>query len=544
MFGCSNDDEETIIEPGDPDSPALEMFSDQFEGVDNITGAMFDVSFQFIDSIMSTGSRAPSALSTEATYSFTWVGGIGAWICTFADNNAEDSMTFGMVDTLKFYHGLTAVQYPDGDSVTQISHHLWLEVTSYGSGDDGGEGYLITTITRQNMSDTLIINGTGNIAGQLDYVDISGTDTTACAGTLDFDFNLSNIRLDATYLYNEDDEMNCPFAGSLVYTGAINIVCTGDGAGTLSGNWSVSQVFNDGLISVVIGNGINNWTMTDTCDTGGATQSDEFDSIFVDDLFDGPDMFMQTFQVLEITGLLMDSIPSVPGKLRPFAALSSEEMVISSVHSYSYTNGWHIFDFEAYVVDGYEMDTTYIDGVDSIQLRSGGTSIQAPAGLDEIDEIWERIHGGWESSTGDEWGAVHHAVDVEISSLDPDTIFVLSGTVSDTLGSAFEGYETGYCEALIATNQTVSGLTINVRIGGECPLAGDIANTTHISATCVSEGIDGPEYFAVNGTWIVTASVNLDGSITITYDGPLVDWSTNVTCGGDTAPGGSSRRPW
>ena len=192
MIGCSDDKTETLVEPGDPDSPALAMFSDQFEGVDEITGAMFDVSFQFIDSVMSSGSSAPSALSTEATYSFTWVGGINSWICTIEDNNTEDSMTFGMVDTLKFYHGLIPVQYPDGDSVTQISHHLWLEATSYGSHDDGGEGYLITTITRQNMSDTLIINGTGSITGQLDYVDISGADTTACSGTMDFDFNLNN----------------------------------------------------------------------------------------------------------------------------------------------------------------------------------------------------------------------------------------------------------------------------------------------------------------------------------------------------------------
>ena len=530
LSGCDDDEDNgTILQPGDPDSPVFEMFGSEFEGVDEITGMMFMMSFEFMDSTMSQPDPRV-ALSTDEGYSFSWSSGVSAWICIYELDDDYDEMIYHVVDTLRFFEGSSQVQYPDPEAITRITHAYWLELQGYGSSStDSGDGHMAVTLTRQNMSDTLIVNGTGNLTGHHEYTDIEETDTTECASDLDFDFTLSNLRFFGEHLRDNEGELYCPFTGSLVYTGSVDLACTGANEATLGGTWTVSESFSNGTITIVVNNATNTWTITEDCDAGQPEVSPEFDSLLVEYLYEGPDMYMKSFQVLELTGLLFDHMTQVPAKIGMGEALGiEEEMVLDEINSYTYSNGWHIFDFTAYVIEDYEYDTTYISAVDSFQTRNDGSAVENPTGLDQLDEFWERIHGSWEQSDGHRDGTVHHRIDVTIQSVEPETVFVLDGSIADTTNWTEEGIDVE-----IDHSQTVSDLTVTLDGDSDCPTAGTMSNTTKLTGTAQGKGDD---YFLINGTWIVNATVNANNTITISFDGPVIDWTTTVTCGGDNSP--------
>ncbi|MEW5796088.1 MAG: hypothetical protein AB1772_06975 [Candidatus Zixiibacteriota bacterium] len=537
LVGCSSGKDTKPLEPGDPESPTYQMFSAQFEGVDEIAGDMFERTFILMDSIMS-GEGAPARAPMPAATTAVWDEATQSWIFTIVELNQEEELTFTVVDTIKFWHGTTAVQYPKGDSLTRVTSRLWM--TAEGTGDNGGSGHIFVTIERQgDLHEVLVVDGSGAIEGHFSYTDIVETDTTSCSGSVNFTLSANNLTLDLNNMW-ENEELNCPISGSLGYTGSVNIACTGANAGSVVGTWTVNETFHDGTVTFVFSNGTNTWTASHPCGTGGFESG--ADSAFVVRYFDGPDNFMMAYRSVDVSVMLLDSIPA-PGAPKPVrlpsAAQDGEYIVISAIHSYEYSNGWHIFDFSALVVDTVWNDTVFIGGIDSVQVYSSGELVQYPGDMQGIDQLRERVHAGFEGSQNPNWGRVHHSSIVNLNAVGPDTTLSLTGTVRDTLFVSESGDYGGWCEVGVAMHQTVSNLTIPMNGIGECPLDGEMVITVDFDVHC-EEFETGT--FDYSGNWTVNAMVNPDQTVTLTFTGGDFHWTTIVDCGGGAmAPRWSGR---
>lgn len=219
-----------------------------------------------------------------------------------------------------------------------------------------------------------------------------------------------------------------------------------------------------------------------------------------------------------------------------FASLSSDDdIIITSVTSYSYSDGWHIFEFEATVIDHDIEDTVDIAGIDSVQVLVGGEPVQEVANDDFVDGLRARAHVDWDLRSGDATADANHAIDVGIAVSEMDTIVTVGGMVNDTVQSMFVG-DSASCSVYVTLDQLIDNLQVYAGAGDDqCPIDGFISSTAHIEADCVS--FDETDSASVNGTWTITAEVVGDGNIRITFEGPVLTWSVTESCEEASASG-------
>ena len=527
VWGCNSDDDNPV-KPGDTDDPAYTSFVDQFEGVSNITGYMLELTFQMADSISSTVPSAPSFPKTSAdiTPVIVWSAAAGAWIITVDDFDNNEGTVFDIVDTLKFYHGATAVQWPDDALLTRLDSYCWM----IASGENEGTAFERVSITRPDGAGTSLfeIDGAGGVTAIFEYSDLSQLGTTTCAGNLDFDVTFTDLILDDDVLFDAEGEMNCPQSGTLGYTGSMNLVCSGVEPASVTGNWSVSETFNNGSVAASVTHGDKVWSTTGEC---GFEPDYTADSVFVTDILN-PETMRTVFQSLDVTVALMDSIPGAVQTRgeHPRVALS-DDFVVTGINSYSYSAGWHIFNFEAVAVDYSESDTSFITGVDSIQVVESGSPVQYPSD-DPADwqTIRERAHAIWEDQGSGSEGALHHRAEAAFAAAGENFQITINGTVRDTMQLVTLAGDLGDCEAEITLTQDIDDI---VMVGGNsCPSSGSVAMTSTVDAGCYNQQDEAT--YDVGGSWTVTMTGNGD-SVTLTYTHKTLTWTTTVPC--DTPPG-------
>ncbi len=540
LVGCGKE-KTTPTQPGDPNSPTYELFSGEFKNVDSLVVQMFGNTFVLMDSITTSTPTSPrfrSPIASPAAVTWVWSEAVQSWICTASETT--DSATVSIVDTIKFWQGATVVQWPNLNSLTQMTNHYWMTVSA--TGGDGGTAHLLTTVVfTGGIHRVLTIDASGAIDGSFDHTGTRNNDTTHCNGTMAFTVAADSLILDFDDLWN-DSGLNCPMAGKLDFTGSVSLVCTGAGAGSVSGNWTVGETFDNGQMTLVYSNGTNSWTATETC--GSEPFETGTDSAFVDHYFDGPDQFTIAFQTLDVSIALIDSVPAVgaPARSRKQASMlgDHEIIIISAVTSYTYSAGWHIFNFSALVVDTVLDDTTFVAGVDSLQIYSQTNLVQFPSGMDGVDQLRERMHAGWDQSSGVNWGRINHSSIVTATGVGADTTLSLSGTVHDTIYTDMGG-EAGSCNITTVINETVSNLALPSANTLGCPLSGEVVVSAEFDAHCdAGELTTGP--FDYHGTWTVNATVNPDLTITRTLTGGNFHWETTHECiQGASAPFWSGR---
>jgi len=533
VWGCNSDDTNPT-EPGDPNDPEYQLFTDEFDGIDDVTGLMSGFMFYLIDSIGQLGQTAPP-MRTKAALDFSaslaWSSAANAWVATVDDYESEDGTIFGIVDTVRFHHGAQLVQWPDSDSLTQIDSYCW--VTASGEGD--GTAFQRVSLTRPDglQSPLLQVDGNGSIEVTFTSTDSTLQGVTTCEGTVTFTSTFNGVVMNEDALFDTEGEMNCPQSGSIAYTGAVSISCTGANTASVTGQWSVTQAFNNGTVTTTISNGSNTWTATENC---GFEPDYTADSIVVSDVLN-PETIRSVFNSLDLSLLLLDSIP-IQGASRPLRARSTldDTYSITAIHSYTYSAGWHIFDFEAMLVDSYEADTSYITAVDSIQIIEDGSPAQFPsAELNDWEQMLARAHGMWEQNGSDSYGHVNHRAEVELGMVGQDLQATINASVRDTLSIATHSEELGECSVFATLNEDIEDVILVV--GGEgCPTSGTVTATSSLDADCYDEGSD--ESSGVDGTWSVTVTSNGTTTTTV-YSHGTFTWTVTESCGVGTvgAPG-------
>ena len=106
FFGCEEDATENTFTPGDNNDPGYLLFYDEFEGMDEMTGGMIGMTFEFIDSIM-PGSNAIAKPSSTQDVILTYHVTSGYWYIT-ADF-VEDDVTYNIIDSIQFKEGLSVM---------------------------------------------------------------------------------------------------------------------------------------------------------------------------------------------------------------------------------------------------------------------------------------------------------------------------------------------------------------------------------------------------------------------------------------------------
>ena len=257
FIGCSDDDEDTVINsiPGDLNDPNLAMFLEEFEGMDDLTEEMFSTATGlFMDSIIRSAAK-PKTI-TGPLFLITYHEDSKFWYCEAENYDPTDSMTFFYIDSIQFMHGDNIVQWPNPELLTSVSSYL----TLHASGP-----HVDTAIAHQDMvvtiavpgSDTLTINGTQDFMASYEFTDIDLNDTTVCQVDIDYDMSIDDLEVAMA------GETNGPHAGTITYTGTMNMECTGADAGSISGSWTVVQTFTPEGSTLVITHNNTIWTVID-----------------------------------------------------------------------------------------------------------------------------------------------------------------------------------------------------------------------------------------------------------------------------------------
>jgi hypothetical protein len=89
------------------------------------------------------------------------------------------------------------------------------------------------------------------------------------------------------------------------------------------------------------------------------------------------------------------------------------------------------------------------------------------------------------------------------------------------------------CDVHLSYDMTIENLQVYASAGDDdCPEAGDIAVAVSIEADCVETVGSNRDSVSIDGTWMVTAHVNDNGSVTVTFSNGLLFWRVTEDCGG------------
>lgn len=249
----------------------------------------------------------------------------------------------------------------------------------------------------------------------------------------------------------------------------------------------------------------------------------------------GDRMMATPFQSLEISTQLLaqQGVTVLNARPGPLAATSAgdEDIIITAIGDYSYANGWHVFTFEAIVVNTNTGDTVDIAGVDSVQVLVNGSPVFVVDHNVVIDGVLARAHLDWSVRDGSGDGVVHHSIDVGATPIEADTLITIDGFAHDTL-NGFEATDSVQCDVHLSYDMTIENLQVYASAGDDdCPEAGDITVAVSIDAGCAEIIGSNPDSVHVDGTWTVTAHVHDDGSVTVTYTNGLAYWRVTEDCG-------------
>ena len=291
------------------------------------------------------------------------------------------------------------------------------------------------------------------------------------------------------------------------------------------------------------------WGCSDDDNDNGAGPTNQInpeDSTFVTEYFD-EDVFLTGMNSVSLSWVLLDSIPSGAkaadggvGKVLQ----GDDDIVITAIISYEYSEGWHIFEFEAEIIeeDYPGTDTIDVTGTDSVQVLEAGVPVQFPDEQTVVSGLKERAHANWEHRGEPAVGAVHHLIDVGLTEVVLDTIITFDGAVHDTIEGV--DHDNGMIWSYyISYDQTIDSIQISTT-DEECPLDGFISMNAGINATGVSDDVP-PDTITIAGNWVITVTVITPGTIRLTYSDGTVSWAhTEVVCGGVLTRFDGPHRVW
>lgn len=263
------------------------------------------------------------------------------------------------------------------------------------------------------------------------------------------------------------------------------------------------------------------------------------DSAFIETLF-GPEIVAAGYQTIPVSLALVTQIPAKHGPVglpkSPATLPGINSVVIKSIDSYTYANGWHIFSFGAAALAADWNDTLVLQGTDSIKILSGGLAVAHPDSATAIDMLIARVHVAFRSIADGATGSLHHADTVSLAYTGDDTLAVINGRAADTSFLYFDT-DGSRCEVELRAIRTVTDLrTTSAAEAGDCPLGGTVAMRVRVYALSIEMGKPPADTTVMmNETWTLDAVVADDHSVTITYSNGVGSWSRISDCKGPDA---------
>lgn len=263
--------------------------------------------------------------------------------------------------------------------------------------------------------------------------------------------------------------------------------------------------------------------------------------VTVSELFEEEDLEDAFTVSAELTFMLMDEQFGVFGNGSPAtednrpALAPAADSSIYSITSYSYENGWHIFEF---AVVTYVMDDTAstINGTDSAMVSFEGDPIMTPDSTTDIDAYQIRTHFVW-----NDYGqftstfTAHHSISLQADfQTEPGTIEV-DASVNQGHTKEYTVFEQtdsmATCEVNIGLTQTVTNLVYAMDENGdpgECPESGSISTMAGIDLLCGSA--TSGDTLEVDGTWNISATVLDSNQVRVTFTDGTTTWTTIDEC--------------
>ncbi|MDX9856564.1 MAG: hypothetical protein RBT76_02115 [candidate division Zixibacteria bacterium] len=215
------------------------------------------------------------------------------------------------------------------------------------------------------------------------------------------------------------------------------------------------------------------------------------------------------------------------------AGLDAEDSVdVSSIIDWSWTAGnWLVIEFEATVVsvDGSDTSEVMVAGIDSIQFLLDGVVLDSAGAWEgDFDGLRTNVHAAADGFDGENsvTGAVHRRLEILGGHNNNDSLGIVNATARDTVTFDLSD-DSGSCLIELVNHPTIDDIVLNL-VSEECPESGSVARTVSIDLSCQSN--DGLNQLDIEGTWTVTATVNGDGTITVTYSDGTTAWTVTRPC--------------
>jgi hypothetical protein len=253
--GCG-DDETTPLTPGDPADADFQMFAQQFEGIDEGTGMMVEMTFALIDGVVGQ-AKGVAPVTSDFGLALVWDEQSDSWIGTF-EFTAEDGTVISAEDVVQFFHGSTPVQYPVDSLLTEVRSALALDAV----------GPQIELYATQNLviippvDDVVTVSGSGSFSAVITAEEEGDGGTTTCTFEADLTSTIASVMI----LDSETVEDECPVGGRVSFSGNFAASCTGAQTVEGSRSWSVSRTWDEtGTSTTEYVSGGNIWTVVEPC---------------------------------------------------------------------------------------------------------------------------------------------------------------------------------------------------------------------------------------------------------------------------------------
>ncbi len=236
---------------------------------------------------------------------------------------------------------------------------------------------------------------------------------------------------------------------------------------------------------------------------------------------------------LDLSFVFLDSIPgssfAKKSELRHALGIGDGIVAVDSFN-YSFANGWHIFQFWAYVADTAAGDTANVSGIDSLQVLNNGAPVQVPDAT--VDELNIHNHFAVSVRNTNIAGTADHSVN--ITGITPALInpITFNGSATESASGTFTDSNV-VCD--FSFNNSVAATDVVFSIaGGSCPTSGTVNLSSAVDLFCTATLQTGVDTVIVQGTWTASAAFN-NGNVTVTYTNGNIVWQFTEPCDGPAA---------
>ncbi|MEA1981602.1 MAG: hypothetical protein U9N54_11615 [candidate division Zixibacteria bacterium] len=272
-IGCGEDDIASSQKAdGELTDTEFLMAKNSVEGFTQYTSQMFGSMTWMVDTVVNASPNGvmiknftepftPYATSDSLIFSFHTSSQYWYYYACFEESTLIIDSVWEVeqmivIDSVQFLHGSTPVQWPDSTLLTGINSGARVEITTTENNSSIVAYHLFT------IEGDFFNMGTGTLNGS-NGLEITGADSeSGCVITIDFDGTATDLVVNLDDLGSGE---SCPSSGTIIHTGSMSFVCTGETNFNFSDSWNINQTYDNGSVHVVFENSTTRWEFDESC---------------------------------------------------------------------------------------------------------------------------------------------------------------------------------------------------------------------------------------------------------------------------------------